>query len=80
MNLCWLLVKAKTKFLFDPGKKILAAGLIKRRDLTSSLADWTTIFGTILLFNPEIFPNNVNFLDHHIFRSVLILSLIDEKF
>ena len=36
MNLCWLLVKAKTKFLFDPGKKILAAGLIKSRALLSA--------------------------------------------
>ena len=37
-------------------------------------------FGTIVLLKTKNFPSNNNALDDHIFNSVLILSLIDEKF
>ena len=49
-------------------------------NITGSLADFNMVFGTIMLLKTKSFPSNNNALDDHIFNSVLILSLIDEKF
>ena len=49
-------------------------------NIIGSLADFNMIFGTIMLLKTKSFPSNNNALNDHIFNSVLILSLIDEKF
>ena len=68
----------------DPQISLTKTGLIflmqESGNIIGSLADFNMVFGTIMLLKTKIYPSNNNAFDDHMFNSVLILSLIDEKF